>query len=65
MRSDRDTLDSAGEVGQPPVLFCCSLLMVRGSFLRPYGRIVGANLQPLRPPLAVSSPIKGALGGPL
>ena len=42
MRSDRDTLDSAGEVGQPPVLFCCSLLMVRGSFLRPYGRIVGA-----------------------
>ena len=61
MRSDRDTLDSAGEVGQPPVLFCCSLLMVRGSFLRPYGRIVGADLQPLRPPLAVSSPIKGAL----
>ena len=42
MRSDRDTLDSAGEVGQPPVLFCCSLLVVRGSFLRPYGRIVGA-----------------------
>ena len=42
MRSDRDTLDSAGEVGRPPVLFCCLLLVVRGSFLRPYGRIVGA-----------------------
>ena len=42
MRSDRDTLDSAGEMGQLPVLFCCSLLVVRGSFLRPYGRIVGA-----------------------
>ena len=45
MRSDRDILDSAGEVGQPPVLFCCSLLVVRGSFLRPYGRIVGAVLK--------------------
>ena len=44
MRSDRDTLDSAGEVGRQPVLFCCSLLVVRGSFLRPYGRVVGAVL---------------------
>ena len=32
MRSDRDTLDSAGEVGRPPVLFCCLLLVVRGSW---------------------------------
>ena len=64
MRSDRDTLDSAGEVGQPPVLFCCSLLVVRGSFLRPYGRIVGADLQPLRPPLAGQLPYKGSLGRP-
>ena len=51
MRSDRDTLDSAGEVGQPPVLFCCSLLVVRGSwemrgFLSDPGSlgIVGADL---------------------
>ena len=40
MRSDRDTLDSAGEVGQPLVLFL--LFVARGLFLRPYGRIVGA-----------------------
>ena len=40
MRSDRDILDSAGEVGQPLVLFL--LFVVSGSFLRPYGRIVGA-----------------------
>ena len=31
MRSDRDTLDSAGEVGQPPVLFL--LFVVSGSWL--------------------------------
>ena len=33
MRSDRDILDSAGEVGQPPVLFCCLLFVVSGSWL--------------------------------
>ena len=41
MRVDRDTLDSAGEVGRPPVFFFCSLLVVRGSLFRLYVRIVG------------------------
>ena len=49
MRSDRDTLDSAGEVGQPPVLFL--LFVVSGSwemrgFLSDQGPlgIVGADI---------------------
>ena len=41
MRSDRDILDSAGEVGQPPVLFL--LFVVSGSWL------VGNARLPIRP----------------
>ena len=64
MRSDRDTLDSAGEVGQPPVLFC--LFVVNGSWL------VFAALWPHRRGRSLTSqtafggqlPYKGSLGRP-
>ena len=70
MRSDRDTLDSAGEVGQPLVLFL--LFVVSGSWLvfaalwphrrgRPKGRPAVPNLSVS---CADSSPIKGAKASP-
>ena len=64
MRSDRDTLDSAGEVGQPLVLFL--LFVVSGSWL------VFAALWPHRRGCSLTSqtafggqlPYKGSLGRP-